>query len=173
LSNEVPSAGNADIRAQIVALLPRLRRFCMAISGGADAGDDLMQATVERALSRSDQWQQGTRLDSWMFRIAQNIKIDQARATKVRGIQIDVDELISLQGDDGRVIVEARSDLTAVETAMAALTDDQRASLALIVIDGQSYKDAADILNIPIGTLMSRIARARRAIDLHVHGQRA
>jgi RNA polymerase sigma-70 factor, ECF subfamily len=143
------------------------------MAGEADAGDDLVQATVERALLRSDQWQQGTRLDSWMFRIAQNIRIDQARATKVRGVQIDVDELVSLQGADGRVIVETRSDLAAAQSAMVALPDDQRALMALVVLDGQSYKEAAEILDIPIGTVMSRIARARRAIDLHVHGQQA
>jgi RNA polymerase sigma-70 factor, ECF subfamily len=172
LLNEVPGSGNADIRNQIVALLPRLRRFCMAIAGGRDAGDDLVQATVERALLRSDQWQQGTRLDSWMFRIAQNIRIDLARATKVRGVQIDVDELVSLKGDDGLLIVEARSDLAAAQAGMAALPEDQRALMALVVLDGQSYKDAAEILDIPIGTVMSRLARARRSIDTHVHGPR-
>ena len=145
----------------------------MALAGGADGGDDLVQATVERALLRSDQWQHGTRLDSWMFRIAQNIRIDQARATKVRGVQIDVDELVSLQGEDGRDIVEARSELAAAQAAMAALPQDQRALMALVVLDGQSYKDAAEILDIPVGTVMSRIARARRAIDIYVHGQRA
>jgi RNA polymerase sigma-70 factor, ECF subfamily len=173
LSSEVPSSESADVRDQIVAILPRLRRFCMAMAGEADAGDDLVQATVERALLRSDQWQQGTRLDSWMFRIAQNIRIDLARATKVRGVQTDVDELVSLQGDDGRMIVEARSDLAVAQSAMAALPEDQRALLALVVIDGQSYKEAAQILDIPIGTVMSRLARARRAIDLRVHGQQA
>jgi RNA polymerase sigma-70 factor (ECF subfamily) len=160
----------SDVRAQIVALLPRLRRFCMAIAGGADAGDDLAQATIERALSRIDQWEEGTRLDSWMYRIAQNIRIDQARSAKVRGIQVDVEALVSVQGDDGRSILEARSDLAAAQSAMAALPDDQRVLMALVVLDGQSYKEAAETLSIPVGTVMSRLARARRAIDNHVHG---
>ena len=145
----------------------------MAIAGGNDAGDDLVQSTVERALMRSDQWQQGTRLDSWMFRIAQNIRIDQARAAKVRGVQVDVDELVTLEGEDGRATVEARSDLAAAQRAMAALPEDQRALMALVVLDGQSYKDAAEILDIPVGTVMSRLARARRAIDSYVHGEKA
>lgn len=173
MTNKEGNSENSDVHRQIVALLPRLRRFCMAVAGGTDAGDDLVQATVERALLRIDQWQEGTRLDSWMYRIAQNIRIDQARASKVRGIKVDVDELASLQGDDGRDVVESRSDLAAAQRAMAALPEDQRTLLALVVLDGQSYKDAADILDIPMGTVMSRLARARRAIDIHVHGRGA
>lgn len=108
-----------------------------------------------------------------MFRIAQNIRIDQARAAKVRGVQVDVDELVTLEGEDGRATVEARSDLAAAQRAMAALPEDQRALMALVVLDGQSYKDAAEILDIPVGTVMSRLARARRAIDSYVHGEKA
>jgi RNA polymerase sigma-70 factor, ECF subfamily len=171
LSREQQSIGLIDVRDQIVAHLPRLRRFCMVLAGNADAGDDLMQATVERALKRQDQWLQGTRLDSWMFKIAQNIRIDQARAIKVRGVQIDVEEAVSLTGDDGRAIVEGRSELAKAQAALATLPEDQRALMALVVFDGQSYKEAAEILDIPIGTVMSRLARARRAIDIHMHGQ--
>lgn len=151
-------------RDQLVALLPRLRSFCMALARSADAGDDLAQATVERALSRIDQWHEGTRLDSWMYRIAQNISIDQARALKVRGVRADVDELATIAGEDGRDVVEARDALARAQAALAKLPDDQRALMALVVIDGQSYKDAAEILDIPIGTVMSRLARARAAI---------
>jgi RNA polymerase sigma-70 factor, ECF subfamily len=171
LSREQQSIGLIDVRDQIVAHLPRLRRFCMVLAGNADAGDDLMQATVERALKRQDQWLQGTRLDSWMFKIAQNIRIDQARAIKVRGVQIDVEEAVSLTGDDGRAIVEGRSELAKAQAALATLPEDQRALMALVVFDGQSYKEAAEILDIPIGTVRSRLARARRAIDIHMHGQ--
>jgi RNA polymerase sigma-70 factor, ECF subfamily len=171
LSREQQSIGLIDVRDQIVAHLPRLRRFCIVLAGNADAGDDLMQATVERALKRQDQWLQGTRLDSWMFKIAQNIRIDQARAIKVRGVQIDVEEAVSLTGDDGRAIVEGRSELAKAQAALATLPEDQRALMALVVFDGQSYKEAAEILDIPIGTVMSRLARARRAIDIHMHGQ--
>lgn len=161
-----------DMRAEIVALLPRLRRFCLAVTRSPDAADDLLQSTVERALSRRGQWQDGTRLDSWMFRIAQNLHIDQARARRVRGVAVDVDEAAAVSTDDGRNVVEARSDLSAAHRAIAGLPEDQRSLVALVVLDGQSYKDAAEILGIPIGTVMSRIARARRAIDAFVHGTR-
>jgi RNA polymerase sigma-70 factor, ECF subfamily len=159
-------------RDQLVALLPRLRRFCMALTRSAEAGDDLAQSTIERALSRINQWHEGTRLDSWMFRIAQNINIDQARAQKTRGVSVDIDELASVSGEDGRDVVESRNALAKARAAMAKLPDDQRTLIALVAIDGQSYKDAAAILDIPIGTVMSRLARARAAIAVEM-GSRA
>lgn len=152
------------VREQIVALLPRLRRFCSAITRSVDAGDDLTQATIERALSRIEQWQDGTRLDSWMFRIAQNINIDQARAQTSRGTRVDVEALEAVSGDDGRDIVESRDGLARAQAAMSLLPYEQRVLLAMVVIDGQSYKDAAEALGIPIGTVMSRVARARASI---------
>jgi RNA polymerase sigma-70 factor, ECF subfamily len=157
------------VREQLIALLPRLRRFCMAIAKSADAGDDLLQATVERALTRLDQYQEGTRLDSWLFRIAQNIHIDELRSKARRGIAVDIDDVPNVAGDDGVQIVEGRSDLAKARDAMATLPAEQRALMALIVIDGQSYKQAAEILDIPIGTVMSRLSRARRAIDFFMH----
>lgn len=159
-----------DLRTEIVAILPRLRRFCMAIARGRDAGDDLCQATIERALSRADQFIHGTRLDSWMYRIAQNILIDAARRTRTRGVEVDVNDAYGLVGDDGLQILEGRSALARAQAAMAALPDEQRMLMALVVLDGMSYKDAAETMDIPIGTVMSRIARARRAIDAHING---
>jgi RNA polymerase sigma-70 factor, ECF subfamily len=157
------------VREDIVAIVPRLRRFCLALTRSVDAGDDLAQSTIERALSRMDQWQHGTRLDSWMFRIARNIFIDEMRASKRRGTHIDVEALEAVIGDDGRTVTEARSDMDRARQAIAALPDDQRALVALVIIDGQSYKDAAAILDIPIGTVMSRISRARQSIAAAVN----
>lgn len=159
-----------SFRSALVATLPRLRRFCASISGGVDAGDDLLQATVERALSRAEQWQQGTRLDSWLFRIAQNISIDLSRSRASRGQQVDAEVLEQRVGDDGRVVTEQRSDLAVARRAMAALPEEQRMVMALVAIEGLSYREAADLLCIPIGTVMSRLARARASIDNAVHG---
>ena len=167
----VGSAEMKSVRARIVAFLPRLRRFCAVMARNEDRGDDLMQATVERALTRIDQWQAGSSLESWMFRIAQNIHIDELRAQGRRGITIDIDEAVSLTGDDGRAVVEGRSDLNQARAAMAALPDEQRVLMALVVLDGRSYKEAAEILDIPIGTVMSRIARARQSIDRALRGE--
>jgi RNA polymerase sigma-70 factor (ECF subfamily) len=158
------------MRAAIVGFLPRLRRFCIALGGDVDAGDELMQATVERALAKADQWLPGTKLDSWMYRIAQNLNIDKARAIRTRGIQMDIAVLAEEPGTDGRLVIEQRSELDAAIAAISLLSDDQRALMVLIAFDGLSYREAADILDIPIGSVMSRLARARDAIDLRLNG---
>lgn len=160
----------AALHDEIVAFLPRLRRFCLALAGSADRADDLCQAAVERALSRSGQFVAGTRLDSWMYRIARNLLIDEVRRTKTRGTEVDIDDSFDISGDDGVQIVEGRSDLDRARKAMANLPEEQRSLLALVVLDGLSYKEAAAVLEVPVGTVMSRLARARRAIDLHVNG---
>lgn len=165
---------SAELRDGLVELVPRLRRFCMALAKGRVDGDDLCQATIERALSRADTFLPGSRLDSWMYRIAQNIFIDQTRKARTRGTEIEIDDpALSLVGEDGVSIVENRSDLARAREALYALPNEQRALMALVVLDGKSYKEAAGILDIPIGTVMSRIARARRAIDIHVNGRPA
>ena len=169
MSDQDQSMAITMVREEIVAIVPRLRRFCHVLTRSVDAGDDLAQSTIERALSRIDQWQAGTRLDSWMFRIAKNLSIDEARARARRGVKVDVEALDNAIGDDGRRIVEDRSDLVRVRQAIAALPDDQRALVALVIIDGQSYKEAAAIIDIPIGTVMSRISRARQFIDTFVN----
>lgn len=169
--NSVGKDGASDLREQVVEVLPRLRRFCLALTRAQDAGDDLCQATVERALSRADQFIPGTRLDSWMYRIAQNIFIDDKRRVRTRGHEIDVENAFTLVGDDGLQVVEGRSDLARARAAMAALPEEQRLLMTLVVLDGMSYKDAAATLDIPIGTVMSRIARARRSIDRHINGE--
>lgn len=160
-----------DVKARIIAFLPRLRRFCMALTGSHDQCDDLLQQTVERALARIGQWQAGTSLESWMFRIAQNLHIDQIRSDGRRGQQVDLDQLADVSGEDGRTITEARSELARAQAAMAALPDEQRILMALVVIDGRSYKEASEIMGLPIGTVMSRISRARHAIDLYLNGK--
>ncbi len=154
----------ASVRDDIVALLPRLRRFCFALTGNHDEGDDLLQMTVERSLARIDQWQIGSRLDSWMYRIAQNAHIDLMRRRKHQGHEVGLEALELVSGSDGRAIVEARSDLARVQGALAALPVEQRALVAMVIVDGQSYKEASVTFDIPIGTVMSRIARARAAI---------
>lgn len=153
-----------EIREQLVALLPRLRRFAAALAGTPAEADDLVQAACERALTRLDQWQDGTRLDSWMFRILQTVWIDRCRAEALRRPAGDLDSVAGLAGEDGRAVAEARVELARVRGLIARLPDEQRAVLALVSIEGCSYRQAAEVLNIPIGTVMSRLARARRAL---------
>ncbi len=157
-----------DIRDRMVELLPRLRRFAYALTGNLDKADDLVQETCARALANADQWQAGTRLDSWMYRIAQNLWFDRMRATKVRGEVVDVDTAIDLVGSDGRDVTESRLTLKAVAQSISRLPADQQLVIAHVCIDGLSYKDAAEALGIPIGTVMSRLARARSALHLAI-----
>jgi RNA polymerase sigma-70 factor (ECF subfamily) len=155
-----------QVREEMVALLPRLRRFARGLAGVPDQADDLVQAACERALTRSDQWQPGTRLDSWMFRIVQTIWLDERRAVKVRTGEGRIDAEMAedeLAFDGGRGL-EAHMTYEAVRAAMATLPEDQRAVLVLVCVEGQSYKEAAAALDIPIGTVMSRLARARAGL---------
>ena len=153
-----------DIKQQMVALLPRLRRFGYALTGSTEEGDDVVQAAFERALSRLHQWQPGSRLDSWMFRIMQTIWLDQIRSRAVRAVSVDPDELADQPGLDGRRVTESHITLETVRRAIQELPEDQRVVLALVAVDGLSYKEAAETLQVPMGTVMSRLARARQRI---------
>lgn len=151
-----------DIKVEMVALVPRLRRFAFSISGSRDEGEDLVQAACIKALDRLDQYQPGTRLDSWMFRIVQTTWIDRVRSRNRRGEVADPDVLarVSDQGRGART-AENRLTLARVRQAMGTLPEDQRVVLTLVAIEGYSYKAAAEALEIPVGTVMSRLARAR------------
>ncbi len=153
-----------EIRSRMVAVLPRLRRFAYALTGNTEQGDDLVQETCLRALSRVERWQPGSRLDSWMYRIAQNLWLDQMRANKVRGEVVDIDAMEVMPGSDGREITESQLTLEAVNAALHKLPAEQRAVIALVCIEGVSYKEAAEITGVPMGTIMSRLARARQAL---------
>ena len=163
-----------DFRERMIAFLPRLSGFAYALTGNADQRDDLVQETCARALANRDKWQPGTRLDSWMFTIIRNIWLDQKRAAKVRGAVVELDAMPELTGMDGRDVVERRLTLKCVLDAMAGLPSDQRELIALICIEGVSYQEASAILEIPIGTVTSRLVRARRALyTMAVEGQNA
>ena len=152
---------NRVMREEMVALLPRLRRFAYGLTGNMADGDDLLQSACLRALDRAEQWRPGTRLDSWMYRILQNLWIDQIRAGRRREIAIDEDVMAAIPGGDQAREMEAKLGLAAVRREVAKLPAEQRTVLLLVSIEGASYKDAAEILDIPIGTVMSRLSRAR------------
>ncbi len=153
-----------DIRLQLVSLLPRLRRFGVTLTGSVDGANDLVQAACERALRAQDQWQPGSRLDSWLFRIMRNLWIDEIRKGRAQGLTQPLEEGLDVAGEDGVKTVELRSDGSAVERAIRRLPEDFRSVLVLVCIEDLSYREAAEVLSIPIGTVMSRLARARRAI---------
>ncbi len=154
---------SASFSDQLIAVLPRLRRFSRGLTGSAVEADDLVQAACERALSRAHQFQEGTRFDSWMFRIAQTIWIDQTRSRRVRK-ETSEDEAMNVGTDEAVRRIDARLSLQEVNAALGELPVEQRAALLLVTVDGLSYKEAADIAEVPVGTIMSRLARARVAL---------
>jgi len=149
---------------QLIAVLPRLRRFARGLTGSVVEADDLVQAACERALARREQFQEGTRFDSWMFRIVQTIWIDQLRSRRVRKEEIDVAEA-RIGSDEPVRQAEARLALDEVRHAVDRLPPDQRAALLLVTVEGLSYKEAAEVVQVPVGTIMSRLARARLALQ--------
>lgn len=151
-----------NVKTELVALIPRLRRFAWSLTGSRDEGDDLVQASCLKALGALDQYEQGTRLDAWMFRIVRTGWIDRARFRARRPGSSDLELLESLS-DDGYAErkAEARMTLEKVRAAMGRLPEEQREVLSLVAVEGLSYREAADVLGAPIGTVMSRLARAR------------
>lgn len=154
----------------MVALLPRLRRYAYTLTSSREDADDLVQAACERALSRRHQWQTGTRLDSWMFRIIYTIRVDGIRSLQSRGVHVSMEEDFRQTNDGCKEDLEAKLMLQRVLQAMKQLSDSNRQILALVCIDGLSYKDTAETLQVPIGTVMSRLARARRKLYELAHG---
>lgn len=153
----------AEFRHEIAALLPRLRRFGRTLAHTREDADDLVQLAIEKALTRTDQWAPGTRLDSWMFRIMQNAWIDELRARERRGQTFPPEEAGEHIGDT--TTAGAQLDAILVRKAVASLSDEHRAVVGLVLVEGQSYQEAAETLGVPVGTVTSRLARARQALQ--------
>lgn len=155
----------STFKQELVCLLPRLRRFGLGLAGAADACDDLLQATCERMLTHYHQWQPGTRLDSWAFAIMHSIWLNELRAQRIRrgaGF-VDPDHALFQEAS-----AESQLYFKEVQRAVAALPEAQRAVLLLVCVEGYGYREAAEILGVPVGTAMSRLARARVALVEHL-----
>ena len=142
--------------------MPRLRRFAVGLAGNPSDGDDLCQMTIERALSNRSKWAQGTRLDSWMYRIMRNIWIDEGRKV-TRSRETFVSEEAGA-GVGGKGAQESAVELSNVDRAMQKLPEDQREAVLLVMVEGYAYKEAAKIVGCPVGTLNSRLVRGRDAL---------
>lgn len=152
---------SADIGDQIVAILPRLRAFALSLARSLPDADDMVQAACERALRARESYTPGTRLDAWMMRIIHNLWVDTYRKRRREVLQDVSDPENDKPGEDGRTLVESRSELSHTWGLIAAMPEEQRSVLTLVCVEGLSYRDTADILDIPVGTVMSRLARAR------------
>ena len=152
-------------QTELVALLPRLRRFARAICRSDADAQDLVQATVERALAKRGGFRPGTRLDSWAFTIMWRIHIDQGRSRTRWGRVVTPEDAATpnvadpAQADEG-----LRADALAVREAIGRLPEDQRLAVALVLVDGLSYAEAAGVLEVPAGTLTSRLVRGRQTL---------
>ncbi len=154
----------SELGYRIVALLPRLRGFARALARSHDAADDLVQATCEKALRHGESWTPGTKLDAWLFRIMRNHWIDTVRRKRPEASIDDAEIVEALPSEDGRRTAEARLALADVRAIANALPDEQRMVLMLVCVEEMSYRETAELLDVPIGTVMSRLARARTAL---------
>jgi RNA polymerase sigma-70 factor (ECF subfamily) len=161
IQHETMTDTSEEIGERIVLLLPRLRRFARSLSRNQHDADDLVQSVVERAWRNLEQRKPGSNLASWMFGIMKNAWIDNRRAHGRRGE-------VALPEDSGEhpavSPVDADTNLWSVSEAMDKLPEDQRLAIALVLVEGLSYKEASQVLEVPIGTLTSRLARGRSAL---------
>lgn len=148
----------------VIALLPNLKRFALSLCKRPDIADDLVQITAERAFRARDRFDPATRLEAWLFRILRNAWIDMIRRDTSRGTTVDIHEIPQADPVDSAAQTEDRLMLQSVQAAMRDLPEDQRAVLHLVCVEGVSYAEAAETLEIPTGTVMSRLSRARQAL---------
>jgi RNA polymerase sigma-70 factor (ECF subfamily) len=150
-----------SLRLQMITLLPRMRRFARGLARDPDSADDLVQEACKHALERLDQFKEGTRIDSWLYRIIYTRWIDRLRRTKTRSTHLNLlaREHREAANDNGSANhVDTAID---VKGALAKLPEEHRAAILLIGLEGYSYAEAATVLELPMGTVASRVARAR------------
>ena len=153
------------VREGLIPLLPRLRRLARALAGQVADADDLVQIVLERALARAAQWQPDAPLDKWVFAIARNAWRDELRA-RGRAQHVFAPEEAGEAVADGS---EARrTQQMELAQALAMLPPDHREVVALVLVEGLSYDEAAALLELPVGTVTSRLARARAALQAHL-----
>jgi RNA polymerase sigma-70 factor (ECF subfamily) len=151
-----------DLNTELVALLPRLRRFARALARNAHDADDLVQLALERALVRASQARADAPLAAWVFGILRHAWIDELR-TRGRRTRLFAPEEAGAEAADATHATHV--EVLSVQQALARLPEEQRSAVALVLIEGLSYKEAAHVMEVPIGTLTSRLARARTALQ--------
>jgi RNA polymerase sigma-70 factor (ECF subfamily) len=152
-------------RQGIQAAIPALRRYARALTRDAEAADDLVQDTLVRAL-RSQHLFHGGEIRSWLFTILTNLNRNRLRSLARRPVLTPIDEA-DVPGASG-----SEAGGRDIERALASLVDDQRVALLLVVLEGLSYREVAEVQGVPIGTVMSRLARARAQIRAYLDGER-
>ena len=152
----------ADIHRSIEAEIPRLRRYARALTRDLSAADDLVQDCLTRALGKLHLWQEGTDLRAWLFTILHNQYVNQVRRAVREGAAVGLSEtepLLTRGPHQSR-----RLELRDLERAIAKLPDEQRSVILLVGLEGMRYEEVAEILDVPIGTVRSRLSRGRDAL---------
>ena len=149
----------SDFDSRIEEIIPRLRRYARALTGDGGAADDLVQDTLERAWVKLHLWRRGSDLRAWLFTIMHNVYVNQVRSRHDE-VLVDDDSLDAPQRPTQTDLLEVRD----IDAALRRLPADQREVLLLVALERMSYSEAARALSIPIGTVMSRLARAREKL---------
>ncbi|MBY6263211.1 RNA polymerase sigma factor [Azospirillum sp. 412522] len=153
-------ASEAEVRQGLSITLPRLWRYGFVLSRQRDWADDLVQQTCLRALERHRQFQPGSRIDHWLFAILNSVWLNEVRSRRVRFGQGTVDAEASLEVDGARE-AEAKVLAGQVMRLVGDLPEAQRAAVFLAYVEGLTYREVAAVLDVPVGTVMSRLAAAR------------
>jgi RNA polymerase sigma-70 factor (ECF subfamily) len=154
----------SDLRSQIVAEMPRLRRLARALARNAEIADDMVQDTLFRALRAESRWT-GTDARPWLITILLNVNRNRLRSLSRHGIPVDVSEVDNQSPPPG-----PREEGIDIGRGLDRLNPDQREVLLLVALEGLSYEDCAKVLSIPVGTVMSRLSRAREALRDYLQG---
>ena len=148
---------------EIEALIPRLRRFARALTGSREAADDLTQDTLERAWVKRELWQAGTNLRAWLFAVMHGVFVNSLRRARPTGSLDGLEHAGRERADDG-ASAETATALREMRTALLHLPEEQRQVVLLVGLEQFSYAEAAEVLAVPIGTVMSRLARGRERL---------
>lgn len=157
----------SEPRDQLLACIPRLRRYARALVGDRAGADDLVQDTVERGWSRLAGWQGSSDMRAWLFSIMHNLRIDQVRRPSPPTESLNEETSMA----EARGSPSTGLELRDMETALRQLPDEQREILLLVALEEMSYDEVAQTLKIPIGTVMSRLSRAREKLRANMEGR--
>ena len=154
---------HSEARRQMVALLPRLRRYALVLERSPDAADDLVQASLVRALAKLDQWQPDSHLDRWMFQIMKSVWLNKRRGAALRQTE-NIDDHLDQMSVDGVGVADAKLTLAEVRAAFNGLPEEQRQALFLVSVEGYTYSEASELLGVPVSTLVGRLVRGRATL---------
>lgn len=156
-----------DAANHLLACVPRLRRYARALVGDRAAAEDLVQDTVERGWGGLRSWQRGTDMRAWLFSIMHNLRVDQGRRGTLQTEPLDDETALPAMPGHISIGLELRD----LDTALRLLPEEQRAILLLVALEEMRYEDIASLLGIPVGTVMSRLSRAREKLRTLMEGR--